>query len=185
MKFMIALSLNCPYPSAHSSAIANGGYEISSSHCNKQAIKTNAPPEFMWDVMRAWVRRPRAAGRVKKRWIWTGSFSDFFIPFPKGKKEPHQQKGAGKAVARQRHSGQGHDVRGRGMTGVRHDSHALLSVDVRPNAPPVRHEIDFSKNDKATFDSKRQGLRRFQVNEPFWGPQSKAKPTLTKAGTKR
>ena len=65
-----------------------------------------------------------------------------------------------------------------------------------PGAPPSplfvalpathRHEIDFRKNDKATFDSKRQGLRRFQVNEPYWGPQSKAKPTAGgAAATKR
>ena len=56
--------LFCPAP-PRSSALANGGYDISSSHCNKQAVKTNAPPEFMWDVMRAWVSeettRPVAA----------------------------------------------------------------------------------------------------------------------------
>jgi tRNA (guanine26-N2/guanine27-N2)-dimethyltransferase len=37
------------------SAILNAGYRVSGSHCNTNALKTNAPPRFLWDVMRAWV----------------------------------------------------------------------------------------------------------------------------------
>ena len=34
----------------------NGGYQVSISHCVADSIKTNAPPDFIWDMMRAWVR---------------------------------------------------------------------------------------------------------------------------------
>ncbi len=36
------------------SALLNAGYEVSLSHANKLALKTNAPNEFIWDMMRAW-----------------------------------------------------------------------------------------------------------------------------------
>ncbi len=29
---------------------------MSGSHANPQAIKTNAPPNVLWDIMRTWVR---------------------------------------------------------------------------------------------------------------------------------
>jgi len=35
------------------SAFLNAGYRISGSHCNPKALKTDAPVEFMWDVVRA------------------------------------------------------------------------------------------------------------------------------------
>ena len=36
------------------SAILNAGYKVSLSHANKTAIKTNAPNDFIWTMMRAW-----------------------------------------------------------------------------------------------------------------------------------
>eukprot|EP01050_Picozoa_sp_SAG11_P009834 SAG11_NODE_954_length_6397_cov_11.146237_2_plen_131_part_00 len=38
------------------SAILNGGYRISQSHTNPLAIKTDAPQQFVWDVMKCWVQ---------------------------------------------------------------------------------------------------------------------------------
>lgn len=38
------------------SAILNGGYQVSLSHANKSSIKTNAPMNFIWDVIRYWVK---------------------------------------------------------------------------------------------------------------------------------
>lgn len=35
------------------SALLNAGFRVSLSHANKGAIKTDAPPEFIWDMMRA------------------------------------------------------------------------------------------------------------------------------------
>jgi tRNA (guanine26-N2/guanine27-N2)-dimethyltransferase len=38
------------------SAILNAGYKVSGSHANKDALKTDAPAEFMWDVIRSWCK---------------------------------------------------------------------------------------------------------------------------------
>lgn len=35
------------------SALLNAGYRVSSSHCHKTSIKTNAPAHVVWDVVRA------------------------------------------------------------------------------------------------------------------------------------
>jgi tRNA (guanine26-N2/guanine27-N2)-dimethyltransferase len=39
------------------SAILNAGYNVSSSHCARQSVKTDAPASVMWDIMRAWVKK--------------------------------------------------------------------------------------------------------------------------------
>ncbi|CAJ0590101.1 unnamed protein product [Cylicocyclus nassatus] len=46
--------VKCSVPKAVSvkSAILNAGYEVSGSHCNPRALKTNAPTQFLWDICR-------------------------------------------------------------------------------------------------------------------------------------
>ncbi|XP_028390956.1 tRNA (guanine(26)-N(2))-dimethyltransferase-like [Dendronephthya gigantea] len=39
------------------SAIMRCGYEVSGSHAAKSAVKTNAPNNVIWDIMREWVKR--------------------------------------------------------------------------------------------------------------------------------
>merc|ERR1711935_696403 len=36
------------------SAFLNAGYRVSLSHAHKGAVKTDAPPEFIWDMIRAY-----------------------------------------------------------------------------------------------------------------------------------
>ena len=38
------------------SALLNAGHRVSLSHCNKHALKTDAPNDFVWRMMRAWER---------------------------------------------------------------------------------------------------------------------------------
>jgi len=38
------------------SAFLNAGYRISLSHAAESSVKTNAPAEFVWDVMRTWIK---------------------------------------------------------------------------------------------------------------------------------
>jgi len=38
------------------SAVINAGYRVSPAHCNPLAIKTDAPTETLWDILRCWVR---------------------------------------------------------------------------------------------------------------------------------
>lgn len=39
------------------SALLNAGYRVSLSHANKLALKTDAPNQFIWDMMRAWEKQ--------------------------------------------------------------------------------------------------------------------------------
>lgn len=48
----------CPPPAASvRSVLAKKGYEVSQSHTDPQAIKTTAPPELVWDILRLWVEK--------------------------------------------------------------------------------------------------------------------------------
>lgn len=38
-----------------SSALLNGGFLVSSSHCQPDVFKTNATPKQIWDILRSWV----------------------------------------------------------------------------------------------------------------------------------
>ncbi|GAB1600684.1 tRNA (guanine(26)-N(2))-dimethyltransferase-like [Argonauta hians] len=50
--------LHCVAPSLiqFRSALLNAGYQVSMSHCVKNSHKTNAPAEFIWDIMREWIK---------------------------------------------------------------------------------------------------------------------------------
>lgn len=39
------------------SAFLHQGYRVSSSHANRDALKIDAPPSVVWDVMRSWCKR--------------------------------------------------------------------------------------------------------------------------------
>ena len=40
-----------------SSALLNKGYKVSASHAMAGSVKTDAPMDVIWDVMRSWVSR--------------------------------------------------------------------------------------------------------------------------------
>ncbi|GFT82661.1 hypothetical protein NPIL_177331 [Nephila pilipes] len=50
------LHVTSPSSNEIRSAILNAGYEVSFSHASSTSIKTNAPPNVIWDIMRAWVK---------------------------------------------------------------------------------------------------------------------------------
>ena len=47
------------------SAIRNAGFQVSAYHKEPNAIKTNAPPDVVWDIMRAWCDD----NPIAKKWI--------------------------------------------------------------------------------------------------------------------
>uniref|UniRef100_A0A915JXG0 tRNA (guanine(26)-N(2))-dimethyltransferase n=1 Tax=Romanomermis culicivorax TaxID=13658 RepID=A0A915JXG0_ROMCU len=60
----LANIVKCPVPTSISfrlydcrSAILNAGYKVSSSHADPQAIKTNAPNNVIWDILRCWAKK--------------------------------------------------------------------------------------------------------------------------------
>ncbi|CAN6864806.1 unnamed protein product [Brassica oleracea] len=54
----LAATLKCTSPSAamFRSAVINAKYRVSGSHVNPLGIKTDAPMEIIWDIMRCWVK---------------------------------------------------------------------------------------------------------------------------------
>lgn len=53
----VCRTLHCSAPKAEiiKSAIINAGFRASPTHCNPLGIKTDAPWEVIWDIMRCWV----------------------------------------------------------------------------------------------------------------------------------
>lgn len=53
----LCATLKCTSPSAalFRSAVANAGHRISGSHACALGLKTDAPFEVIWDIMRCWV----------------------------------------------------------------------------------------------------------------------------------
>jgi tRNA (guanine26-N2/guanine27-N2)-dimethyltransferase len=56
--------VHCTPPKAavFRSAIINAGYKVSGSHANPLALKTTAPPEVLWDIVRCWVQQHPVKG---------------------------------------------------------------------------------------------------------------------------
>lgn len=59
----LCATLKCTSPSAiiFRSAVINAGYRISGTHVNPLGLKSDAPMEVIWDIMRCWVRRLHVA----------------------------------------------------------------------------------------------------------------------------
>ncbi|KAF6262188.1 N2,N2-dimethylguanosine tRNA methyltransferase-domain-containing protein [Scenedesmus sp. NREL 46B-D3] len=51
-------TVRCTPPRAEQlrSAIINAGFRVSGSHANPLALKTDAPPKVVWDIVRCWVK---------------------------------------------------------------------------------------------------------------------------------
>nr|GLL39138.1 probable tRNA (guanine(26)-N(2))-dimethyltransferase 1 [Ipomoea trifida] len=54
----LCATLKCTPPSAiiFRSAVINAGYRVSGTHANPLGMKTDAPMEVIWDIMRCWVK---------------------------------------------------------------------------------------------------------------------------------
>ncbi|XP_027076465.1 tRNA (guanine(26)-N(2))-dimethyltransferase 2-like [Coffea arabica] len=54
----LCATLKCTSPSAviFRSAVINAGYRISGTHVNPLGLKTDAPMDVIWDIMRCWVK---------------------------------------------------------------------------------------------------------------------------------
>lgn len=53
----LCATLKCTSPSAviFRSAVINAGYRISGTHVNPLGLKSDAPMDVIWDIMRCWV----------------------------------------------------------------------------------------------------------------------------------
>ncbi len=53
------LKVTTPPSASVRAAILGLGYEVSQSHTDPLAVKTNAPPKIVWDILRKWVEKTR------------------------------------------------------------------------------------------------------------------------------
>lgn len=53
-------------PHTQQAALINAGFRVSHQHKEPRAIKTDAPPEVVWDIMRCWVKKHPVGDRGKK-----------------------------------------------------------------------------------------------------------------------
>lgn len=65
------LKTSIPPSAAIRTALTKRGYKVSQSHTDSLAMKTDAPPEFLWDLLRLWVKsdlsgRKTSTGKAAK-----------------------------------------------------------------------------------------------------------------------
>lgn len=51
------MKMSCPPEKKFRSALLNAGYKVSKSHASRISMKTNAPPQFVWQIAKNWVRQ--------------------------------------------------------------------------------------------------------------------------------
>lgn len=56
----------CPPLKTFTSALFNLGYKVSETHQKRSCVKTDAPYEVMWDILRAWTELQGEGGKVKE-----------------------------------------------------------------------------------------------------------------------
>jgi tRNA (guanine26-N2/guanine27-N2)-dimethyltransferase len=61
------LHVSAPPAILFKSALVNAGYQVSGYHKEPDALKTNAPPHVVWDVMRAWYQQQQQEASNKKK----------------------------------------------------------------------------------------------------------------------
>ncbi|NXW11905.1 TRM1 dimethyltransferase, partial [Fregetta grallaria] len=144
----LSSTIHCNTPSLlqFRSALLHAGYRVSLSHACKNAVKTDAPPAVLWDIMRCWakihpVKRERLAETSPASRIL--SVEPTYDPAAAPRNQP---RGGG------------------------------APADPPPLLPPTRLQASFTLRDDANPSSRKRGLKRFPENpEAFWGPKAKAK----------
>jgi tRNA (guanine26-N2/guanine27-N2)-dimethyltransferase len=60
------LRLSCPPIATVRSAILNANYQVSQSHCDANALKTDAPVDFLYDMLKAWIKKENVKSKLGK-----------------------------------------------------------------------------------------------------------------------
>ncbi|VDD90476.1 unnamed protein product [Enterobius vermicularis] len=159
------------------SAILNAGYRCSISHCNPKAIKTDAPLDFLWDIVRTVVCYLTSlvdiinSGTVLPLILCINSLAflsvSFFLACDLKQKDI------------------GHSDSFFIYTDFLKHHCLLRTFSFCERHICLRHEVDLRTNSEAQARSKTDGLLRFQCNRgKNWGPKNKAKGSINsvKAG---
>lgn len=149
--------VKCPMPKSllSRSAILNAGFRCSLSHCNPKALKTDAPPQFLWDLSRAIVSVYASTSNLEHLHAILGKEERYFF---------------GETTGRKRWTS---NTKCRTKVGL------LKTPNIANTLVKFRHEISFTLHPEATAKSQANHLLRFQDNKgKNWGPKPKAKGSV-------
>lgn len=103
----LSKTLHCATPPMNmvKAALINGGYRVSGYHKDPQAVKTDAPNRFLWDIFRAWVKKNAlskepAEGSPAAKILAVEPTSDIDFTMPKSLKQASVNRKAGGKVTR-------------------------------------------------------------------------------------
>ena len=137
----------CPPMKSFQAAIINAGYKVSSYHKEAQAIKTNAPNEVVWDVLREWCKEHPPKVKSKKK---------------ENRKRKRRKNDNEAATLPQ--NGDGNDVENDGPT---------MTTGQKILAKDLSIKVDFTIP-KSLASGKKKAIR-FPMNpESNWGPKKAA-----------
>jgi len=97
----LCATLQCRVPTAKDFyvALANAGYRASQFHHEPSALKTDAPPHVIWDIMRAWCAISPPEGSKHKKQLSAGaailankSRTEVSFELPEGKVDEPKKK---------------------------------------------------------------------------------------------
>ncbi|KAM7538038.1 hypothetical protein Aperf_G00000062488 [Anoplocephala perfoliata] len=144
------------------SAFLNAGYRVSFSHAALSSLKTDAPMSFIWDVMCAWKRKHETEVAAARDTAEDQS------------KQPQESS------LIEADDGDDNDSKSnskkRKKYGKKHPPSAdALRVVSAMMARPPNPKVCFDPHPDANPPSRADGLLRYQMNPPNWGP--KARPS--------
>ena len=162
----LAKVVRCQAPPAASlrGALKHAGYQVTRSHTKPGSIRTNAPWNFIWSMMREWVRQrapPIKEGTIKEG---TPGWGIMYGQTPAGPQHHSpcttnsaRTDGEEERIGKQQSAGPSGEATAKGSS-------------PKATLPKVFFDDDLGK----APDKKR--LLRYQMNpEPNWGPQAKVR----------
>jgi tRNA (guanine26-N2/guanine27-N2)-dimethyltransferase len=148
--------LHCVTPDENSlrGALRHLGYRVTRSHTKPGSIKTDAPWEVIWEVMREWVRQksPIKEGALRK-----GTAGYKIMGLDKSEKEPVEEEANGDESTKEK-------------ADEKEDGRDAAPVDETPK------KIEIVFDEKLGKEKDARKLVRYQLNpRENWGPMNRAK----------
>ncbi|KNC87065.1 hypothetical protein SARC_00809, partial [Sphaeroforma arctica JP610] len=135
------------------SAILNGGFGVSSTHCKDTGFKTDAPPEFIWAIYRKWATLPESGSESQQ--IKEGSPAFKLRQMPTSLTRLQLEQVIKEATS----EGKNRD-----------------DIMIEFDEPKEFYDISFKRHEGAFPPSIGLKLKRFPMNPTAnWGPKPRAK----------
>lgn len=162
MSTHLARTVHCATPSedAFRGALRGLGYRVTRSHCKPGSIKTDAPWDVLWHVMREWIRQKAP---VKKESIKPGTAGFRILKMGEQEKQADREENGDD-------SGEGEKPEDREENGKSSSEGAVVMAKEDENM----REVVFDSNLGREKDKEK--LVRYQMNpRENWGPMNRAR----------